>query len=150
LFLERMEIRGLFDAVLSHEDVSQPKPSPEIYRRCLELLGLPPEACLIIEDSVPGIQAARQVTPNVLVVTGPEEVSLELVPAQAEAGGPRVSVATASARAPQPGVQPIEIVIPMAGQGQRFAAKGYDRPKPLIEIFGKPMIQWVVENIRPS
>ena len=41
----------------------------------------------------------------------------------------------------------INIVIPMAGLGSRFSAQGYDLPKPLIDILGKPMIRWVVENL---
>lgn len=42
------------------------------------------------------------------------------------------------------------IVIPMAGRGSRFADAGYATPKPLIPIHGRPMIQVVIENIRPS
>jgi NDP-sugar pyrophosphorylase family protein len=44
----------------------------------------------------------------------------------------------------------INIVIPMAGSGKKFAEKGYTFPKPLIEIKGKPMIEWVVKNLTPS
>lgn len=44
----------------------------------------------------------------------------------------------------------LNIVIPMAGLGSRFAKAGYTTPKPLINVGGKPMIQWVVENISPS
>lgn len=43
----------------------------------------------------------------------------------------------------------LNIVIPMAGEGSRFSAVGYDQPKPLISVIGRPMIQWVVENIKP-
>ncbi len=43
----------------------------------------------------------------------------------------------------------INIVIPMAGEGSRFSQAGYDLPKPLIPVIGKPMIQWVIENIKP-
>jgi NDP-sugar pyrophosphorylase family protein len=35
----------------------------------------------------------------------------------------------------------------MAGLGSRFVEKGYSLPKPLIKIFGKPMIQHVVESL---
>ena len=35
----------------------------------------------------------------------------------------------------------------MAGLGSRFVEKGYSLPKPLIKIFGKPMIQLVVESL---
>jgi NDP-sugar pyrophosphorylase family protein len=46
--------------------------------------------------------------------------------------------------------EPLNIVIPMAGRGSRFAEAGYDQPKPMIAVHGKPMIEWVVENVRPS
>lgn len=43
----------------------------------------------------------------------------------------------------------LNIVIPMAGRGSRFADAGYKDPKPLISVHGKPMIQVVVENLKP-
>ncbi len=44
----------------------------------------------------------------------------------------------------------LNIVIPMAGRGSRFVNAGYDLPKPLIPVFGKPMIDLVVNNLRPK
>jgi UTP-glucose-1-phosphate uridylyltransferase len=44
----------------------------------------------------------------------------------------------------------INIVIPMAGAGSRFALAGYADPKPLIQIHGVPMIRLVIENLKPS
>lgn len=44
----------------------------------------------------------------------------------------------------------LNIVIPMAGRGSRFAEAGYELPKPLINVSGEPMIARVIENIRPS
>lgn len=41
----------------------------------------------------------------------------------------------------------MNILIPMAGAGSRFANVGYRKPKPLIDVNGKPMIQRVVENL---
>jgi len=41
----------------------------------------------------------------------------------------------------------MNVLIPMAGAGTRFANAGYTFPKPLIEVNGKPMIQVVVENL---
>ena len=41
----------------------------------------------------------------------------------------------------------MQIVIPMSGFGERFRRVGYEVPKPLIEVNGKPMIQVVVENL---
>lgn len=41
----------------------------------------------------------------------------------------------------------MNIIIPMAGAGKRFLDKGYVLPKPFIPVFGKPMVQSVVENL---
>ena len=44
----------------------------------------------------------------------------------------------------------LQIVVPMAGRGSRFAQAGFTTPKPLIPVGGRPMIQWVIDNIRPQ
>lgn len=38
----------------------------------------------------------------------------------------------------------------MAGEGSRFKLAGFERPKPLIEVNSKPMIELVVDNLRPN
>jgi len=43
----------------------------------------------------------------------------------------------------------LNIVLPIAGRGSRFADAGYKVPKPLIPVHGKPMIEVVVNNLRP-
>lgn len=43
----------------------------------------------------------------------------------------------------------LNIVIPMAGAGSRFARAGYADPKPLIPVHGVPMVQLVIDNLRP-
>lgn len=49
---------GGFDVVVSGSDVANPKPHPEPYLRAAELLGVPIEACVAIEDSPPGLASA--------------------------------------------------------------------------------------------
>ena len=44
----------------------------------------------------------------------------------------------------------LNIVIPIAGRGSRFTDAGYNLPKPLIPIHGVPMIEIVVNNVRPQ
>ena len=41
----------------------------------------------------------------------------------------------------------MNIVIPMAGSGQRFKDAGYPEPKPLIDVLGKPMYERVLDNL---
>ena len=43
----------------------------------------------------------------------------------------------------------LNIVVPMAGIGSRFQEAGFTLPKPLIPVFGQPMVRVVIENIRP-
>ena len=43
----------------------------------------------------------------------------------------------------------LNIVLPIAGRGSRFAVAGYTQPKPLIPVHGIPMITAVVRNVRP-
>lgn len=44
----------------------------------------------------------------------------------------------------------IHIVVPMGGEGKRFAERGYTFPKPLIEIGDKSMIEIVLHNLTPA
>lgn len=44
----------------------------------------------------------------------------------------------------------LSIVVPMAGRGERFVRRGFGDPKPLIPVFGREMISWVVANLRPT
>lgn len=44
----------------------------------------------------------------------------------------------------------MNIVVPMAGRGSRFSNEGYHLPKPLIDVCGYPMIEWVIRNIQPD
>lgn len=58
--LEECDIAGFFEAVESGDELTQSKPNPEIYLLTLGKLGLPAEACCAVEDSDPGIEAARR------------------------------------------------------------------------------------------
>ena len=42
----------------------------------------------------------------------------------------------------------MKVIVPMAGRGSRFADRGYDTPKPLIEVMGKPMLYWALQSLR--
>lgn len=58
--LEECGIAGFFEVVESGDELTQSKPNPEIYLLTLGKLGLPAEACCAVEDSDPGIEAARR------------------------------------------------------------------------------------------
>lgn len=50
---------SLFDVIITGSDVSEKKPSPEIYFTAMDSLDADPEECLIIEDALNGIRAAK-------------------------------------------------------------------------------------------
>lgn len=43
----------------------------------------------------------------------------------------------------------VRLIIPAAGEGSRFAKEGWKKPKPFIDVMGKPMLLHVVENLSP-
>ncbi len=57
--LDGLRIRRYFDAVVNSSMVSRTKPDPEIYLLALHELGLPAGECLVFEDAILGIEAAR-------------------------------------------------------------------------------------------
>ena len=59
LVLSTAGVRQHFDAIVAAEDVSACKPDPEGFGRARTALDLPPDRCLVVEDSLPGLAAAR-------------------------------------------------------------------------------------------
>jgi len=58
--LDGLGLRERFPVVVGGDDVAHGKPAPDIFLRCAELLGVPPERCVVIEDSPHGVMAARR------------------------------------------------------------------------------------------
>lgn len=56
------------DLIITGKDVSRSKPDPEIYLLAAERLGLPPDECLVLEDSVNGVKAALAAGMNVIAM----------------------------------------------------------------------------------
>ncbi|WP_349367892.1 HAD family phosphatase [Salinarimonas sp.] len=77
LMLQKSALAGYLDAILSNEDVERAKPDPEIYLKAAELLGTPPERCLVVEDNVNGIRAAEAAGCRLLVVQSVNDVQLD-------------------------------------------------------------------------
>ena len=57
--LNSMKIRNLFKVVVTVEDVTKFKPDPEIFLKCATKLQCKPEECIVVEDSIFGVQAAK-------------------------------------------------------------------------------------------
>lgn len=57
--LDRLDLQDRFEVILAGSDVERGKPNPEIYLTAAERMGLPPQRCLAVEDSVNGVRAAK-------------------------------------------------------------------------------------------
>ena len=66
--------RQYFSATVCGDEVTNGKPAPDPYLRAAELLGLAPEQCIAVEDSVTGTAAAERAGCPVLVVPNDVEV----------------------------------------------------------------------------
>ncbi|MFC5570661.1 HAD family hydrolase [Lysobacter yangpyeongensis] len=56
--LTRCSLLPRFHAVVTGSDVARPKPAPDLYLLAAQTLGVAPPACVVLEDSVPGVRAA--------------------------------------------------------------------------------------------
>ncbi len=57
--LDALGLHGVFGAVVSSDEVAHGKPAPDVYRLAASRLGVPPERCLVVEDSLNGVLAGR-------------------------------------------------------------------------------------------
>jgi HAD superfamily hydrolase (TIGR01509 family) len=69
-FLERHNLRHWFDAVTTGEEVQHGKPNPDIYLLAARKLDAAPENCLVVEDSLPGVQAGKSAGMLVAAIPG--------------------------------------------------------------------------------
>jgi len=76
--VEVLDISGYFDGIVSGDDVEQSKPAPDIFLKASNLAGVEPEFCIVIEDSVNGVNAARAAGMKVvgLACPGTDEAGL--------------------------------------------------------------------------
>lgn len=76
--LTRAGLINYFDLVIGNDEITNPKPDPEIYLTAFRKLGVKPEECLIIEDAPHGIEAAKASGAIVVAVRGYEDVNINL------------------------------------------------------------------------
>jgi HAD superfamily hydrolase (TIGR01509 family) len=140
--LSKLGIMEFMDYIISNEDVQNSKPHPEMYWRAISKMGCLPEETLIVEDSPYGLLAASRAKAHVLRVKNPQEVTYTNIFKKL------IEIKTGYImKTPKWTDKKLNVLIPMAGEGSRFAQAGYTFPKPLIDVKGKPMIQVVVENL---
>jgi beta-phosphoglucomutase len=75
LILQRINLLDQFDAIIDGNKVSKAKPDPEVFLKAAEELGVMPEHCIVFEDAVAGVQAARRANMRVVGIGEPQVLS---------------------------------------------------------------------------
>jgi HAD superfamily hydrolase (TIGR01509 family) len=129
------------DYYVSNEDVSRPKPYPEMYWKCMTAMNAIPKNTVIFEDSHIGREAAINSGAHLVPIKDCRDMTANKIHRAFDIldGLTRKQIPWKDDR--------MNVLIPMAGAGSRFAQAGFTFPKPLIDVRGKPMIQVVVENL---
>lgn len=75
MMMEKADLAKYLDFSLSNQDVTRPKPDPEIYATAIKRFALQPEECLILEDNPNGIKAALGSGAHLLKVETVQDVT---------------------------------------------------------------------------
>ena len=141
MMLIRKGLLEYIDFFYSNQDVSKPKPSSEIYLKCMIKAGVNPDETVIVEDSHIGRRAAQSSGATLCAVRDVDDVTYDHIKKHIDKVNNNVKFK------PKWQGGNMKVLIPMAGAGSRFEKAGYTFPKPLIDVEGKPMIQAVVDNL---
>lgn len=141
LVLLKLGVLEYIDYCVSNEDVKRTKPYPEMYWQAMTACNALPRNTVIIEDSHIGRQGALDSGAKLVPVENRNDLNQSTIDRV-------INVLEESKYSSIPWKSSkMNVLIPMAGAGSRFAQAGYTFPKPLIEVRGKPMIQVVVDNL---
>jgi HAD superfamily hydrolase (TIGR01509 family) len=77
--MELSNLKQYIDLIISNEDVTNSKPSPEMYLNAFEKFSLKAEECLILEDNPNGIKAALASGGNCMKIGDPSDVNLKSI-----------------------------------------------------------------------
>lgn len=136
--LKSLGINEMVDFIASNDDVINPKPHPEMYWLAMSNFGLLPDDVVIFEDSVVGKLAAIDSKAELIEVKNRSDLTLEKI---------KKAILILQNSKTSWKDSNLNVLVPMAGAGSRFANAGYSFPKPLIDVLQKPMIQAVVNNL---
>lgn len=141
--IHSLGIEPYVDLLISNEDVRKSKPHPLMYLKCMAHFGADPKQTLIFEDSHHGREAAIRSGAHLCPISTIHDICESFVFSaieNVEKEG-KYSVKTPWIN------KKMNVLIPAAGAGKRFAEAGYTFPKPLIDVLGQPMLKVVHDNL---
>ena len=131
------------DFFYSNEDVKNPKPNVEMYLKCMIKSSVSPKETIIVEDSHIGRKAAIDSGAYLFAVRDSHEVQYSPIKKM-------IDDLDNKENNPKWQGRNMNVLIPMAGEGSRFAKMGFTFPKPLISVKNfndSPMIKVIIENL---
>lgn len=78
LMLSKLGLKGYFEAIMSGEDVENGKPAPDIFLKASEQLNVESSSCLVIEDSMHGVKAAKSAGMKCIGFKSPNSLNQDL------------------------------------------------------------------------
>ena len=72
VILEKVGLHALFDAIIDGNSVAASKPNPEVFLKGAEALGVAPEACVVFEDAIAGVEAGKAGGMKVVGIGSPD------------------------------------------------------------------------------
>ena len=79
VMMQKSSLSKYLDLMVSNEDVSQGKPSPEMYEKAMNFFDLSPKECLVLEDNPNGIEAAKKSGAHLMVINEVSDVNIEAI-----------------------------------------------------------------------
>lgn len=78
--LHHAGIAPYFEIIVNEEMISQGKPAPDVYLKTAEMLGVQPQKCLVVEDSLNGVRSAYRANTNVVMIPDKVPPTKEIEP----------------------------------------------------------------------
>lgn len=75
LLVEKLGIKNYFDAIVDGNMITKAKPNPEVFLKGAELIGIKPENCVVFEDAISGVEAAKNGGMFCIGVGSPERLT---------------------------------------------------------------------------
>jgi beta-phosphoglucomutase len=76
MILDRIQLSGMFDVVVDGNSISEAKPNPEVFLKGAERLGVQPANCVVFEDAIAGVEAARNAGMHCVGIGEPKTLGL--------------------------------------------------------------------------
>jgi beta-phosphoglucomutase-like phosphatase (HAD superfamily)/dTDP-glucose pyrophosphorylase len=128
--INSLGIGSFVDFYVTNEDGIEPKPSTDMYIRCMQHFNVSKHDTVILEDSYIGRVGSINSGAKVVHIKERSYLTIDVIKDCINKKRKKIN-----------------FLIPMAGEGSRFAEQGYKDIKPLIKVNDKKMIELVYDNL---